>query len=159
MQAPQPRPQLGADVRIERAEGLVEQQHAAGIGFLQPGDHPQQRRLAAAARPEQGGQRPVGHVQADVVERQEISERLAHAFHRDAHQAISLRLSSCMADTATSAMRASTNAAEYAPARLKSSKAACTRSGSVSVCPTSLPDTTLTAPNSPSTRAVVSTTP
>ena len=38
-------------------------------------------------------------------------------------------------------------------------KRSSTRSGSVSVSPTILPETTLTAPNSPSARAVASTTP
>ena len=44
------------------------------VGLLEPGDHAQQRRLAAAARAEQRRQRAVGHVERDVVERQEVAE-------------------------------------------------------------------------------------
>ena len=54
---------------------------------------------------------------------------------------------------------ASTIAAAYAPARLKLSNWVLTKSGSVWVLPLMFPATTLTAPNSPSARAVASTTP
>ncbi len=54
---------------------------------------------------------------------------------------------------------ASTTEAAYAPARSKRWKRFSTISVSVSVCPESLPETMLMAPNSPSARAVVSTTP
>ena len=50
-------------------------------GSLEPGDDAQQRRLAAAARAEQRGQRPVRDVDGDVVERDEIAEALGHVAH------------------------------------------------------------------------------
>ena len=40
----------------------------AGVGALQPGDQPQRRGLAAAARAEQGDQLAVGNVQVDAVD-------------------------------------------------------------------------------------------
>ena len=49
----------------------------AGVGLLEARDHSQQRRLAAAARPEQRGQRAVGHLDRDVVEGDEVPELLA----------------------------------------------------------------------------------
>ena len=48
----------------------------AGVGLLEPGDDPQQRRLAASRGPEQRGQRAVGHLERDVVERGEVAEPL-----------------------------------------------------------------------------------
>ena len=54
---------------------------------------------------------------------------------------------------------ASTTEAAYAPTRSKLWNRFSTWSVSVSVSPTILPETTVTAPYSPSARAVVSTTP
>ena len=57
-----------------------------GVGALQATDDPQQGGLAAAARAEQGGQAPAGHVQADVVQRDEVAEPLVDVRDGDAHQ-------------------------------------------------------------------------
>ena len=57
----------------------------AAVGRLEPGDHPQQRGLAAAARPEQGGQRAVADLERHVVERHELAEALGHRVDDDAH--------------------------------------------------------------------------
>ena len=54
---------------------------------------------------------------------------------------------------------ASTSAMPYAPDWLKFSYASCTRNVAVCVFPSTLPETTATAPYSPRHRAVVSTTP
>ncbi len=69
------------------------------------------------------------------------------------------RVSRFIASSVASASSASTTAAVYAPVVSKFSKRSCTYSGSVCVWPSIRPETTLTAPNSPSARAVVSTTP
>ena len=47
----------------------------ARVGRLEPGDHAQQRRLAAAARAEQRGQRARRDLDRHVVERDEVAER------------------------------------------------------------------------------------
>ena len=91
---------------------LAGDQDRAVVGLLQTRDDAQKGGLAASTRPQQRGQRPVGDLQAHVVERHEAPERLAHVLHEDAHQAISLVLSRCIATTATSAINASTKAAE-----------------------------------------------
>ena len=58
----------------------------AGVGRLEAGDDPQERRLAAAARTEQRRQRAVVDRDADVVERDEVAEALAHVAHLDRHR-------------------------------------------------------------------------
>ena len=50
-----------AILRRLRGRVLVVDHDPAGIEVLEPGDRPQQRGLAAAAGPEQGGQRAVGN--------------------------------------------------------------------------------------------------
>ena len=57
-----------AAIRRRPGEFDPVQQHTTGIGYLQAGDHPQQRRLARAARPEHGDDLPVGDVQRRTVE-------------------------------------------------------------------------------------------
>jgi hypothetical protein len=47
---------------------------AAGVGPLQPGDHPQQGRLAAARGAEQGGQGAAGDLHRHVVQGGEVPE-------------------------------------------------------------------------------------
>ena len=64
-----------------------------------------------------------------------------------------------MANRVARAISASSAEAAYAPARSKFWKRFSTSSVSVSVSPAILPETTLTAPNSPIARAVESTTP
>ena len=51
-------------------------QHAPGVRPLEPRDDAQERRLAAAARAEQRGERPAGDLDRDVVERDERAELL-----------------------------------------------------------------------------------
>ena len=46
----------------------------AGVGPLEPGNDPQERRLARARRPEERQERPLGDVERDVVERLEGAE-------------------------------------------------------------------------------------
>ena len=55
---------------------LAVDQDPAGIEVLEPGDRPQQRRLAAAAGPEQGGERPVRDLDRYVVKRLKVPEAL-----------------------------------------------------------------------------------
>ena len=52
-----------------RPRRVVEGDGARRRAGQEPGDQPQQGRLAAAARPEHGRERAVRHVQADVVDR------------------------------------------------------------------------------------------
>ena len=79
-----------ADVAILRpAAGhvLVVDEDGSGVGRLEPRDHAQQRRLAAAARAEQGGQRPRADLDRHVVESDERPELLADIANDDRHQA------------------------------------------------------------------------
>ena len=59
--------------------------HGAGVGLVEPRDDPQQGRLAAAGRAEQGGELPGGQRDGDVVEGDEVTERLGDAGDVDAH--------------------------------------------------------------------------
>ena len=58
---------------------------AAGVGLLQSGDDPQERRLARSGRAEQGHQFARFHGQADVLEGVEGAEGLADVLGFDAH--------------------------------------------------------------------------
>ena len=60
------------------------------VGLLEAGDDPQERRFARAARPEQRGQRSLGDVERDVVERGEVAELLGDVLGLDPHPASSL---------------------------------------------------------------------
>jgi hypothetical protein len=64
-------------VRPQGADVLVAEQHLPRRRSLEPGDHPQRRGLAAAGRAEQGEERPRGDRQVEVVDRDEVAERLA----------------------------------------------------------------------------------
>ena len=72
-----------AVLRWQRAGGSVDrpagQLDRAGVGSLEAGDDAQQRRLPAARRAEQGGQRAVRDVEVDAVERDDRSEAAGHA--------------------------------------------------------------------------------
>ena len=57
----------------------------AGVGLLEAGDDPKQRGLAAPARAQKRGERPLGHVQAYVVESNGISVALGDRGERDRH--------------------------------------------------------------------------
>ena len=65
---------------------LAVEEHAALVLPLQPRDDPQQRRLAAARRAEQGDQLPRGEVERHVVEGDEPAERLPDPLNLDAHE-------------------------------------------------------------------------
>ena len=60
----------------------------APIGRLQPGDDAEQRGLARSRGTEQGHQLAARHVEAHVVEGDEVAERLAQMTDLDAHAAI-----------------------------------------------------------------------
>ena len=55
------------------------------VGLLQAGDDPQQRRLAAAAGPEQRDERAGRHFERHVVESNEVAEALGHVLDGDGH--------------------------------------------------------------------------
>jgi hypothetical protein len=64
---------------------LARDRDGAAVGRLEPGDHAQQRGLAAATRAEQRGERAVAHLERDAVERHEVTEALGNRVHDDAH--------------------------------------------------------------------------
>ena len=94
---------------------LAADAHDAGVGALQAGDDAQQRRLAAPARAQHGGERAVGDADAHVLQRGERAEALAHVAdldrHYDASRACARRASRLIASSVPSASRASTSAA------------------------------------------------
>jgi hypothetical protein len=74
------------DVAVRRAlEGdvfVAEKDLAAG-GQLEPGDHAQRGRLAAARRPEQAEELAVAHGEGRVLHRDEVGERLVQVLDAD----------------------------------------------------------------------------
>jgi hypothetical protein len=56
-------------------------QRAASRRPNQPQNHPQRRGLPGAVRPDETGDRPVRHVEAQVVHRGDVSEALGQALH------------------------------------------------------------------------------
>ena len=52
---------------------------------LEPGDDPEQRRLARATRAEESRQRTALDVQRDIVDGDEVAEALGHTAHLDRH--------------------------------------------------------------------------
>ena len=65
----------------------IADQDASRVGRLEPRDDAQQRRLAAAARPEQRRERAVRDLDPDVVERREVAEALRDVLSLDGHEA------------------------------------------------------------------------
>src|SRR5262249_29648466 len=61
-------------------------QDLALVGRLEASDDAQQSRLAAAARPEQGREGALWHIQADVVKRPKLAEALGHVGDLDRHR-------------------------------------------------------------------------
>src|SRR6185436_7316551 len=82
------------------------------------GDDAEQRRLAAAARPEQGGERPRGHLDRHAVEGREVAEPLDDV-PGDDHRVSSFGLKRVMSSSTAIASIASTTEAAYAPTRSK----------------------------------------
>ena len=95
-------------VRGQRGHVPAAQADGAGVGLLEPSDHPQQRGLAAAAGAEQRGQRAVGDLERDVVEGHEVPELFGHIECVDRHHASWRGLNMVMRSTVESAIRAST---------------------------------------------------
>ncbi len=90
---------------------------APGVGALEAGDDPQQRRLAAAARTEERGERPRRDVHRDVVECDEVVEALGDARSGNRHQCLTpFGWTTSIATRTRIAVAASTNAMPYAGA-------------------------------------------
>src|SRR4029077_10251137 len=119
------------------------------VGSLEPGDHAQQRRLAASARPEECGQRSGGDIDGNPVESREVTETLNDPMRLD-HRVSSFGFSIVIKRRVDTAINASTTAEAYAPPSSNDWSGSCTYRVKDSVLPASRPDTTLTAPNSPS---------
>src|SRR5207244_7720692 len=79
--------------------------HAARVWRLEPGDHAQEGRLAAAARAEQRGERPRGDHQRHVVDGGEVAEALAYPIHHNTHTATPLLLPMRFIDTSVEIAR------------------------------------------------------
>jgi len=95
-----------------RAGGvLAANPHGAGVRLLEPGDHPQQRGLAAPARAEQRGERPVADLERHLVQGDEVAEALRDRVDDDAHVRASLGLITFMASSVARASRARTTEA------------------------------------------------
>jgi hypothetical protein len=62
-------------------------QDRPAVGLLEPGDHPKQRGLARAARPEQSSERALRDFERDVVDRRKLLKALGHALDLDLHLA------------------------------------------------------------------------
>ena len=60
----------------------VTDEHRAGRGRFEAGDHPQQRRLAASGRPDDRGDAAVGDVEVDPVEHRHRAVGAVHPAHR-----------------------------------------------------------------------------
>ena len=67
---------------------LVVDEDSALVGGLEPGDDPQQRGLAAAARPEKSGERAPRDLHGHVVESDEVVESLRDTANGDRHQCL-----------------------------------------------------------------------
>ena len=66
-------------MRRDLRDVLAVDQDAAGGRLLKAGNHPQQRGLAAAGRPEQADERAVGHGEIDMIDRRDIAEAFGNA--------------------------------------------------------------------------------
>ena len=76
-----------ADVALPRRNGgdvVLADTHGAGARAEQAGDDPQDRRLAAAARPQDRGDRSRGHLEADVLDDDGAGIGVADAGDREA---------------------------------------------------------------------------
>jgi hypothetical protein len=59
-----------------------------GVDLLEPGDHAQQRALAAARGADEHGERAVADVDVDAVQDRHLAEVLLHCLDRDAGHAL-----------------------------------------------------------------------
>src|SRR4029079_1146772 len=110
--------------------------------------------LAAAGGAEQGEERSVRHLEADVVDRREAAEALADVLDQDAHVYFSVGGSLVIATrgisfsrrlltmSVTSATNVRSEATANEPGRLYSWNSFSMRSGMVSVWPAMCPETT-----------------
>src|SRR5262249_44855994 len=142
-----------APLRGERGGVDARDEHAAGVGRLQPGDDAQQRGLASAARAEQGGQRAGGDVDRHVAQHRRRPEGLIHVTYFNGHQRSSSGARNFVSKRLATAMRASAVAAAKAAGSSKLRNRSSTKRVSVWVCPTRRPETTARAPYSPRARA------
>jgi hypothetical protein len=83
-----------------RGRVLAVEVNGAPVGGLQPGDDPEERGLARARGAEEGHQLAAGHVETHVVERGEVTKRLAEVADLDAHAAIPAGVSPASARSA-----------------------------------------------------------
>ena len=67
------RPVAGAATGAERAQVVPERAHRSGRGQVEPGEDPQERRLARSARAEHGQDLPVGDAQRQALERGRVA--------------------------------------------------------------------------------------
>src|SRR4249919_890480 len=65
---------------------VVAEQHAAFVGVQQPGDYPQQRRLARARGAEQGKELSRRNVEVDGIECRHVGVMLAQRFEMQVHR-------------------------------------------------------------------------
>src|SRR4051812_46925573 len=72
----------------------LEDRDFAGVGHLEPRDDAEERGLAAAARPEQHGQRSARDGERDVVKGDEVAEPFRYVANADSHRRPPLRLGS-----------------------------------------------------------------
>ena len=68
---------------------LAVEQDPAAVGSFQPGDNPQQGRLAGDGRPQQRHQFPRRDRESDVLQSGEAAELFADVFNFDTHGCIS----------------------------------------------------------------------
>src|SRR4029434_4686682 len=99
----------GQPGRVDRVD-----RHGAGVGYLQTRDDSQEGRLAAAARPEERGQRTRGHVDGHVPQDRRRTEGLGDVTNLNGHQSPSLGRSSLVRSRVVIAIRASAVAAANA---------------------------------------------
>src|SRR6185312_4290282 len=110
----------------------------------------QQRRLAAAARPQERGERAARHLQGDVVEGDRVAEALGYRIDVDAHAAAlpchASRLRSVMARNSRTmrAARHRTTAPTYALCGSRLSMLVDMKRVSVCVLPAMAPETMAT---------------
>jgi hypothetical protein len=93
-----------APLRRHAGDVVAADQHGPGRRRFQPGDDPQQGRLAGAARAQQRGQRAVGDLDRDVLEGHEVAEALGHGLGGDHASNLLMRV---MAKSVASAIAAS----------------------------------------------------